>query len=237
MTHANEFVLGIRDELRNAGLMVSECVVVEDDPAGDFGIAWYYGIDRSTSCARMSYDVGYLPSRHTVVHEFGHDFHAKWQYAGVFEGFWSLVFGGFSPETAAHESNIQADAYQAWRRRPSEVIADLFAWAYLGDFVQTEMWGIPLTQELRSRLMSYFRSFKEETESVTPQQMDELKAHLSQEVAQMEARLKERIALAETNVLREVMGGLLAGFNVTVPTHLNRLASGDKNVLTAEKEV
>ncbi len=232
MSHAEETVLAIRDELRAQGFMVSECCVVGDDPIGDFGIAWTLGI--WDGCEHFRYDVGYLPTRHTIIHEFGHDMHGKWQAQGmsILEGFWAA--GGFRLSiaeslAAANVYGDQGNAYQQWRRFPHEILADFFAWTVLGDFVQTETWGglnesleDRLSPELRARLITFFQSFTEEETEMTPAQMAEIKAYIDTAVA----GLRDRIAHGEVTVTSELVGALNSGFNTTLPVELVRLARG-----------
>lgn len=224
MSHADATVLAIRDELRASGFKVSKCLVIQDDPQGDFGIAWYTGI--VNGCAQMRYDVGYLPTKHTVVHEFGHDMHSKWQSSDILPLFWETV--GFP---VAMGQAITGDSqYQRWRRTPGEILADLFAWTVLGDWVQTEMFGVPLTDALRFKLQAFFRGFKEEEDMALT---DDDKAWLVDRIAESENRVKARLATAEVDILREVTNKLESGFNTTVSEYIDRHTAGDKKVATA----
>ena len=228
MSHANEYVLGIRDELRAAGFHVSQCVNIGDDPQGDFGIAWYSGI--IDGCAQMRYDVGYLPSKHTVVHEFGHDMHSKWQGSDSLPLFWARMGIPYSYEEA-FQQGAGGSQYERWRHTPSEILAEMFAWTVLGDYVQTATFGIQLTPFLRADLTALFRTFRDEEESMALTEAD--KADIAAMIAASEARLKQRIATGEVDILREVLGKLESGFNTTVSTFLDRQSAGDKKVATA----
>lgn len=220
MSHADTAVRSVHEYLRASGFMVSKCIVIrEDDPLGNFGIAWYFGI--YDGCGHMSFDEGYLPTQHTIVHEFGHDMHARWQTSGILEGFWDICGFGLTYEEAYAAGD--GTPYQQWRRTPAEMFADVFAWVVLGDWVQTEMFGVALSDNLRARLTTYLKSFTEE-EDVALTDAD--KAWLS-------AAINSRVGAAEVNILREVTDKLNAGFNTSVPTFIDRQSDGDKNVATA----
>lgn len=228
MSHANEYVLGIRDELRAAGFHVSQCVNIGDDPQGDFGIAWYTGI--VDGCAQMRYDVGYLPSKHTVIHEFGHDMHSKWQGHDILPLFWVRMGIPYSFDEA-FQQGAGGSQYERWRHTPAEILADMFAWTVLGDFVQTATFGIPLTDHLRADLTAFFRTFRDEEVDMALTDAD--KAWIADAIAESESRVKSRLATAEVDILREVLGKLEAGFNTTVSTFIDRQSAGDKKVATA----
>lgn len=231
MAHADAYIYAIRDELRSLGYSVSQCLLIDDDPQGDFGIAWYLGIDRSTGCARMRYDVGYLPSKHTVVHEFGHDIHAKWEAAGIFQGFWSAAGFPLTPDEAINAARASGSQYGYWQRTPSEMLAEVFAWTVLGDYCQTEMFGVALTPDLRTKLQAYFKTYGEE-EDVALTDAD--RAQIQASIEASENRIKQVLQTQTVDILREVLGKLDAGFNTTLATLIDRQTAGDKKVSTAE---
>lgn len=233
MSHADTYVHNIHAELQGLGFPVSDCIVLRaDDPQGNFGIAWYFG--RYDGCGHMAYDEGYLPTKHTVVHEFGHDMHSRWQASNIMPRLWSEVGFPVSMDESVRRGSVgsQPGQYTYWRHTPAEMLADLFAWTVLGDFVQTEMHGVPLTDALRSRLAAFFKSFKEEDVALSTED----KAWIVQAIAESEDRVKSRLAMAEVDILREVTAKLDSGFNTTVSTFIDRHSAGDKKVATAEKD-
>lgn len=228
MSHADSFVRNIHADLQAAGFAVSDCIVIRpDDALGNFGIAWYFG--RLDGCGHMSYDEGYLPTKHTVVHEFGHDMHSKWQGADIMPRLWAEVGFPLTMDQSVEAGIAAGSQYQRWRHTPAEMLADMFAWTVLGDFVQTEMHGVPLTEALRNKLAAFFRSFKEEDVALTESD----KAWIAGAIAESENRVKARLATAEVDILRELTVKLESGFNTTVSTFIDRQSAGDKKVATA----
>ena len=232
MSHADAMVREMHGALLPL-YPIPPCLEISDEPAGDFGIAHFYGV-RADGCGVMTFDEGYLPSRHTVAHELGHGLHAYVQRfldadpygpGGVLFRFWSAC--GFTVTVGAATSQAAAleaagEAYQGWRRRPSEIIAELFAFAVLGDYLLTETYGAD-PWVLRDRALAFFAAEKgDDMARLDPADMAELKAHLD-----------KRVALAEQHLAVEIVGAIKSGFNVTLPTLLNRLAAGDKDVGTA----
>lgn len=235
MSHADTMVLEIHRELVPL-YPIPPCLEISDEPAGDFGIAHFYGV-RPDGCGILtgwgivSFDVGYLPTRHTVVHELGHGLHAYVQRfisPEVAHAFWAACGFTTSIVDAVAISNRFADAgyaYTAWQYAPNEVLADVFAFVVLGDFLMVETYGVdPAT--LRERARAFFQAYKEgEMARLDPADMAELKAHID-----------ARIARAEQNLTVEIVGALKSGFDVTLPTLLNRHAAGDTDVSTAANE-
>lgn len=229
MSHADTMVLAIyADLLPRYPLPTS--LSITDDVRGDFGIAWFYGVD-AAGVGSVSFDEGYLPTKRTVVHELGHGLHAYVQRFISYEvafAFWRAC--GFTTtieEATALSNRLAAEgfAYRAWQHNPSEVLADVFAFVVLGDFLMVETYGVdPAT--LRERARAFFATYKEgEMARLDPADMAELKAHID-----------ARIARAEQNLTVEIVGALKSGFNVTLPAVLNRHAAGDTDVSTAAIE-
>lgn len=232
MSHADSYVRNIQAELQQLGFSVSDCIVIrEDDPQHTWGIAWYFGRD-SSGCGHMSYDVGYLPSKHTVVHEFGHDMHSKWQGDDILDRLWVEVGFPVSTDQAIEAGRASGSQYGYWQRTPAEMLADLFAWCVLGDYIQTEMFGVPLTDALRFKLQAFFRSFKEEDVALS----DADRATIQASIDASTDKILSRLGTMEVDILREVLGKLQSGFNVSVPTFIDRQTAGDTKVATAEKE-
>lgn len=228
MSHANERAATIYESLQAQGVNLPECIVFSDEPSGDFGIAhasWW------NDCAYVSFDDAYQPSEHTLYHELGHilNFYPPNRDAGILEAFWAEV--GFTvtidgANEQAEWHNSRGEAWAAWQCYAVETFADFFAWTFLGDRVSAMTWGVQLTQELRNKLLNFFKNWKG----------NDAVALTAADIETIATIVGARVAAAEVNILREILLKLDSGFNTTLPVLLNRLASGDKDVTTAVKE-
>ena len=228
MSHADTYVRGLYAELAPVYPLPKCLKILTDDVLNNFGIAWCFGLD-ADGCGLLSFDEGYLPTKHTVLHEFGHLVHAyvqrfiKWD---VVNDFWLAMGFTTSLEGATAESNRLAalgQQYPAWQHNPSEVFADCFAYAILGDWTQTQTFG---ATDIRLRADTFFRELKEEDMALTESD----KAFIQDTV---QTAVNSRVGTAEVNILREVLGKLNSGFNTTVSTFIDRQSAGDKKVATA----
>lgn len=219
MTWENK-VRPIYDALVAEGYPLPDCLVVSDEPSGDFGIAH---ASFHNDCAYMSFDDAYEPTQHTILHEIGHVF----QFANpdILEAFWGTAGISTTIVTSnaiAKQLQDEGQAYQSWRHWAVEIFADFFAWHILNDWVQIQTYNVRLSAELRASLTELFSNWSSELARLDS---DDL-----QNIATM---IDARVRAAETNILKEIVGALKSGFNETLPALLNRLAAGDKDVSTS----
>lgn len=140
MPHAADVVLAVHADLSAKYPAIARCLVVEDEPAGDFGVAHYYG-RTSAGCARISFDVGYPPPRARVAHELTHDLHRAGTSEGgpwwmdprdvVLRGYWAAM-GYTTPLEEAISLALRVERERgfaaAWRYYPGEQLADAVGW-------------------------------------------------------------------------------------------------------------
>lgn len=141
MSHAEAVVRAIHAELIAKYPAMAACLVVEDEPAGDFGLAHYYG-RTPAGCARVSFDVGHTPPRARVAHELGgHDLHRGGTPIGgpfwmepddpVLLGYWDAMQYTTSLRDAidtALRVERERGFAAAWPYYPGEQLADTVGW-------------------------------------------------------------------------------------------------------------
>ena len=205
-----------------------------DTAAGTWGLAWCFGLDPANGqpvfAVRDDIDVdvikyvGYHESGHAfmyvIARAMGGDFDAA---VNVLRGrYWAMR--GF-PGTW-EDAQAKAEGGGGWFYYPDESWADAFAHAlfslhpfdgyvtgeWTNNFGQRPIWTHP------EDAVRFFQRLQQEVNVLTDEDKNDI---------------ARRVALL---VLPEVMGAIKAGFNVTLPTVLDRLAAGDKRVETAEIE-
>jgi len=225
---AQEAVLAVQAEIRQKCRAVPPKINYADEPAGDFGIAHFYGLDISTaldSDFRETFDAGRIPQRYVIIHELGHALSANVSLYrggdgftnGLYNEFWRVRgFPGTPWEAqlkAIELTNTQGDAagYKWW---PEENFADAFGAVY--------SYG---QGTLITRTDAYLNE-------------PALRAFYSQlrgkYMATLDSEDVQNVAKAVANfLLPEILGKLDAGFNTTLTTVADRLAAGDKHTATA----
>jgi len=231
---AEAVVESIHQELRAAyPLAIPPCINFQNEPAGDFGIAHFYGLDRSTPTVcdmLLTFDEDRIPARYVVCHELGHAISLNVTLkrgldpflSGLYQEFWearSFASTAAAPHTPLDAQNlaIQKDqevvngGYRYW---PEENFADAFgavASGYGQGTLITNNYGAYLDE---NRLRTFYKS------------LEGLYAMLSDEEM-------TTLAMKVSNIiLPELLKKIDSGFNNTLPILLNRLAHGDKDVRT-----
>lgn len=228
---ATDVVAAIHAELRRTYRAVPPRLNVGDEPAGDFGIAHFYGLDRLTARDddfRLTFDAGRIPSRYVVCHELGHALSLNVTLKrggdpftnGLFDEFWEAR--GFTRAIDAPRTPMEGQelamrldreslngGYRFW---PEEHFADAFGAinSYGQGTLITATYGAGLEE---ARLRDFFRSLGG---------------------LYMATLDQEDLRNIANYLLPEIIGAIKAGFNETLPAVADRVVAGDKKTATPE---
>ena len=202
MSHADEAILEVHAEANLRYPAVPDCVGLADEPAGDFGIAHFYGNDAQPGrggftfygitgegCALMSFDVGYTPTRRVILHELGHAIHARFGPPALF-AYWAVRGFPLSVDAANAEASrlepIPGQQFNSWARWPMESFAEDFACLDEPVTPITHDWGVPRDVPA---LRAFYSSLGRE-EDVLNMDIAELRKVIREEIAEYGKRLQ-----------------------------------------------
>lgn len=252
--HADEYILSVHQRLVSEYPAVPDAIALMDESAHDFGVAHFIGVDAEMylregfayygqtldGIAVLTFDAGRTPAEWVVCHELGHGMHAN--LGGnphraspsdpVLQAYWAAM--GYTTPLADAIAFAESQPYESGHKYyPTEHFADAFAWVTANTFGSADYYryGGSLTDAKRSELRAFFASLRVQTEE-DDMFTDEDRKKLDYVFAAMTGAEPP----TRPSMIREVFDALKAGFNVTLPTFLDRLASGDKKVITAERE-
>lgn len=210
--------------------------VMPDTATGTFGLAWCYGLDDDGEpmfAVRDDIDVdvykyvGYHESGHALMSVLARAFAKKngitfQQAVDILRArYWAMR--GFPGSW--QDAQAVAEGGGGWFYYPDESWADAFGHALFSlhpfpDYVTGEWTNNFGQQPIWTHAHDAVQFFQRLMQEVGIVLTDEDKNDIAKRVASL--------------ILPEVVGAIKAGFNITLPTVINRLAAGDKRVETAE---
>lgn len=206
MSHADDYIRAVHAEISGKYPAVPKILHLSDEPAGDFGIAHFYGLSRDDGGAILSFDSGYQPGRRTVIHELGHAVHAVGG-EEFLRRYWVVRGFPLSIEDANAEAlrlQNEGQAFASWSRWPMESFAEDFA-CLEGTFGPiTHDWGVPLGPRLGSvrALFASFRPATQEEEELTQEYKEALQKELHEKAYAPLTELQLRYGALEERLER-----------------------------------
>lgn len=187
MSHADQLILEVRAALAATYPAIAACLKIDDESAGDFGIAHYRGL--VGGCAYVTFDAGRQPAPGVVAHELWHDAHRGaggspfWMLRDdpVLVGYWqTMAYTTSLPDaiTQAIARERELGTAAAWPYYTGEQMADAFAWVtYSGrgwGGADPGIYGGSYAPEHLARLDTFFRAVRPLPAPPPPQEVEDM---------------------------------------------------------------
>lgn len=195
MSHSDEFIVSVHERIKARVPGVPDQLALMDEPAGDFGIAHFLGVDREPGLrpdfnyygttrdgiAVLTFDAGYTPEERVVVHELGHALQDNtdgaadmWLGRSPLYPFWAARGLPGTPDDSDRKVNEFSDQYERWRHYAAEIFAECFAACYVEGYQErTQTYGIPHDGEkMRAFFASLRPNFTTEEEEMTEEEFE-----------------------------------------------------------------